>query len=74
MNEKITKYPHGTVKAVSDRTGISRTVVSDVLKYDKGSRRKVEILQATAEYVNEVQTKEREARDRLNAALNQAQA
>lgn len=74
MSENKSKYPHGTVKAVSDKLGVSRTVVSDVLKYDKGSRRKAEILQATAEYVNEVQTKEREARERLSAVMSQAKA
>ena len=70
MNKPKIKYPTGTTSEVAKRLGLSVCTVSDVLKNKRSSAKATEILQATAEYVTEVQIKEREAREALNAVLN----
>lgn len=67
------KYPHGTVKKIAQQLKLSVSTVGAVLNNDKGSRYRADILQATADYLNEVQTKEREARERLSVVISQAQ-
>lgn len=61
--------PSGTVKHVAQKTGLSTCTVSCVLNGKVKSPKEAKILNATAEYLAELKSKEAEAMDNLNAAL-----
>lgn len=74
MNTKKLKkqMPYGACKAISEKTGYSYTMVSQVLNGKSKSIHKPEILHAMAEYIKEFKGKETEAIEAINEALSDA--
>lgn len=72
MNTKITKakLPHGTIKAVAEKTGLSPTTISQVINGIIISPKQPEIIKALADYLAEYKAKETEAVKALNEVLN----
>lgn len=63
------ELPHGAVKEIAEKTGLSTSTVCQILKGGK-SPKTATVLAATAEYLNEYKAKELEARQALRNALN----
>ena len=69
LREIRKKLPSGAIKEIARRTNTSTSTVCVVLKEKRETPRKPEILQATAEYLAEYKTKEREAKEALQRAV-----
>ena len=70
-NVKIKKeLPHGSVKAIAEKTGFSTSTICQILK-GQNSPKKAIVLTATAEYLAEYKAKEFEAMQAFNQVLNQ---
>lgn len=69
---KIRKQlPHGACKEIAKPTKLSVCTIHDVLSGKRKSVKETLILNTIADYLTELKTKEREALDKLNAALNE---
>lgn len=66
-----TQLPHGASKEIAKRTKLSACLISEVLSGKRKSTKETLILNTIADYLTELKTKEREALDKLNAALNE---
>ena len=64
------KLPHGAMKSIATKTGLSLSTISQVIRGNVVSTKQSEILKATAEFMTEYKAKEREAVRALNEALN----
>lgn len=65
------QLPHGAISEVAKRTKLSIYTISTVLSGKRKSNKEALILSTIADYLTELKTKEREALDKLNAALNE---
>lgn len=70
MKNKKRKFPHGLVKAVSLKTGVSMTTVSVVLSKGQSSPKAPIVMKAAAEYLKEYREEEMEAREALERQLS----
>lgn len=71
LQEIKSMLPHGAVREIAKRIKLSESTVSCVLSGKKNSPRSSEILTVTAEYLQERKAKEQEARQKLDAILNE---
>jgi len=62
------ELPHGSVKKIAERTGVSTSTVCSILK-GKKSPQKATVLKVAAELLEDFKTKEREALKAMNKAL-----
>ncbi len=69
-NTAFKNLPPNTVKEVSDRTGLSRPLVSQVLNGKSNSIHKALILQTAAEYIKQVREKESQAIEAIKEAIS----
>jgi len=64
------QLPHGAIKIISDRSGISYYSVLRVLNGDTRSPQLPEVIKAAADYLKEYKAKQQEANKALNEVLN----
>lgn len=64
------QLPRGAMREISKRTSLSVCTISDVLTGRRKSPKETLILNAIADYLAERKAAEREAMDKLTAALN----
>ncbi len=72
MNLQAVKQalPYGAILEISKRTGIEYSVVNRTLLGNK-TRKRLEIIQATAEYLTEYKAKEQETLQALKRAMSE---
>lgn len=56
----IKKIPHGTIKAIAEKTGISKSTICQILKGNESPKKAI-VLNVAAEYLAEYKAKELEA-------------
>ena len=64
------QLPHGAIKIISDRSGISYYSVLRVLNGDTRSPQLPEVIKAAADYLKEYKAKQQEANKAMNEAVN----
>lgn len=64
------RLPHGSVKAISNRSGIGYYTVLRVLNGDTSSQHLPEVLKATGQYLTECKTKTIKAMKAISEAMN----
>lgn len=64
------RLPHGAMRAIALKTGLSISTISQVIRGNIISPKQSEIIKATAEFLTEYNTKQREAVSALNEVLN----
>jgi predicted transcriptional regulator len=71
LKEIRKQLPHGAIREISKRAKVTEGLVSRIYNGQlKNSPKEPKIKKATAEYLAEYKTKEREANEALKAALN----
>ncbi len=70
LSEVKSKLPHGAIKSISVQSGIGYYTVLRVLNGDTRSIHLADVLKATAEYLAELNRKEKKAKKALKQALN----
>lgn len=70
LSEIKKQLPHGAIKEIAQRSGLSTTTVSQIFNGIIESPKLSEVLKATAEYLKEYKAKENEAVNALNEVLN----
>lgn len=69
LQELKKELPNGAIKEIARRAGLSTTTISQALKGKIKTSKSPEIMKATAEYLTEYRTREREAMQALKRAL-----
>ena len=69
LQEIKKQLPSGAVKAIAERAKVSTSLVSLTFNGKTNSVKKTDIMNATAEYLNEYKAKEREASNALKEAI-----
>ncbi len=70
LQELKNQLPNGAIREISRRMKISPATISNVLNEKTGSKKKPEIIKATAEYLKEYKSRENEASEAITEALN----
>ena len=64
------ELPHGAIKDIAKRTGLSTTTISQIFNGLIKSPKQSEVLKVTAEYLAEFKARELEAMQAINEVLN----
>ena len=71
LKELKTKLPNGGLTAISKRSGLEISLISRVLNgYSPKFDKKAKVINAVAEYLEEIQAAEKQATTRAKAVLN----
>lgn len=69
LQEIKKQLPSGAVKAIAERAKVSTSLVSQTFNGRTNSAKKMDVMNAAAEYLNEYKAKERAAADALKEAI-----
>ena len=65
------QLPNGAIKAIAEKAKVSEALVSLIFNGKSNSRKKTEVMHATAEYLTDYKAKEKEAAEALKEAIAQ---